>query len=56
MSEPKYPDAYRRCGKCGAYIGARCTALKSAIVGGQPVGPPAVLDHPHAGRVVRAGW
>lgn len=51
-----YPDGYRRCPICHAYIGARCTTVARSIIGGQVEGPPVSLDHPHVARKVRAGW
>lgn len=51
-----YPDGYQKCPLCAAYMGARCTAAVTSIVGGQTVGPPVELDRPHKPRKLRAPW
>lgn len=54
--ETQYPQGYRRCRTCGAYIGAPCTSRYAAIIMGRPEGGPVELPVPHPSRKVRAGW
>lgn len=51
-----YPQGYRRCPTCQAYIGAPCTAVGREIVAGQVVGGRTELEWPHRARKPRAGW
>lgn len=52
----QYPQGYRSCPRCRAYVGAPCTALGREVVNGQVVGGATELDVPHAARKPRAGW
>ena len=56
MSETLYPSGYRSCPVCGAYLGAYCTTVGTAIIDGVVHGPSTKLEHPHKARKRRSGW